>query len=135
LWTADRLERRGLDHLAQCVLCFQEPETSAHIATQCSFSRQIWYEVLLGFRLHRFTPTVEDDFALWWNKIAMVVPQKQRKELNALVLLVTRAIWLERNSRVFDKFATMPVEVCRKIKEKFAQWKRARLCGGGDNGE
>jgi hypothetical protein len=101
----------------------------------CSFSRQIWYDVLLGFRLHRFTPTVEDEFALWWSKLAMAVPQKQRKELNALVLLVARAIWLERNSRVFDKFATMPAEVCRKIKEEFSQWKRARLCGGGQNGE
>jgi hypothetical protein len=74
LWTADRLERRGLDHPAMCVLCFQEPETSAHIATTCSFSRQIWYEILLGFRLHRFTPTVDGEFALWWNKMAMAVP-------------------------------------------------------------
>jgi hypothetical protein len=77
--------------------------------------------MLLGFRLHRFTPTVDGDFTLWWNKMARDVPRKQRKELNALVLLVMRTIWLERNNMVFDKFATMLMEVCRKIKEEFAQ--------------
>jgi hypothetical protein len=55
--------------------------------------------------LHRFTLTVDGDFALWWNKMGRTVPRKQRKELNALMLLVTRSIWMERNNRVFDKFA------------------------------
>jgi hypothetical protein len=30
---------------------------------------------------------------------------------------------------VFDKFANMPMELVRKIKADFDQWKRAKLCG------
>jgi hypothetical protein len=111
LWTADRLERRGLDHPSQCVLCCQEPKTGAHIAINCSFSRQVWYFLLLELRLHRFTPSVVDDFATWWSHLSNAVARRDRKELNALVLLVTRSLWLKRNSHVFDKFATMPLEL------------------------
>jgi hypothetical protein len=81
----------------------------------------VWYNLLLGYRLHRFTPTADDDFAIWWDKLASAVPHCNRKEINTLVVLVTRSPWLERNSRVFDKFATMPVEVCRKIRVELEQ--------------
>jgi hypothetical protein len=111
LWTADRLEKRGMDHPSVCTLCCQEPETCNHIAFQCSFSREVWYHVLLGARLHRFTPRYDSDLAQWWSSLSGVVPKKQRKDLTALVTLVTRCLLLERNSRVFDKFATMPLEV------------------------
>jgi hypothetical protein len=131
LWTADRLARRGMDHPTACVLCCQEPDTGPHIALQCSFSREIWYHILLGYRLHRFTPTVDSELADWWSSLSDAVPKENRKELNALVtlVLVSRCIWLERNSRVFDKFATLPMPVIRRIKEEFEQWRRAKLCG------
>jgi hypothetical protein len=38
-------------------------------------------------------------------------------------------IWLEWNSRIFDKFLSMPREVCRKIKAKPELWMLAKLCG------
>jgi hypothetical protein len=66
-----------------------------------------------------------------WDKLARAVPRWDRKEINALVVLVTRSPWLERNSRVFDKFATMPMEVARKIRVELEQWKRAKLWGSG----
>lgn len=50
----------------------------------------------------------------------------QRKELNALVSCTLRMIWLERNSRVFDRVALMPVLVIQKITEEFSMWKLAR---------
>jgi hypothetical protein len=31
LWTADRLQRTGLEHPAKCTLCCQKPETAEHI--------------------------------------------------------------------------------------------------------
>jgi hypothetical protein len=79
--------------------------------------------------LHRFTPVADSEITLWWSTLSDAVPRKRRKEINALVVLVTRCIWLERNSRVFDKFATMPMEVCRKIRAEFQLWKKAKLCG------
>jgi hypothetical protein len=129
LWTADRLERRGLDHPPECTLCCQEPETAEHITIQCSYAREIWYTILLKCRLHRFTPTASASIITWWTQICNAIPKRQKKEINALILLVARCLWLERNSRVFDKFATMPVEVCRKIWVEFDLWKKANLCG------
>jgi hypothetical protein len=135
LWTADRLERRGLDHPEECALCCQEQETCNHIMVQCSFSRQIWYTLLLEYRLHRFTPDIHAEFATWWTSLSEALPRSKKKEINALVILVVRSIWLERNSRVFDRFATLPMEVCRKLRVEFAQWKRAKLCGDVGTGE
>jgi hypothetical protein len=102
LWTADRLARRGLEHPMECTLCCQEPETADHITLQCSFARQVWYNTLLQYRLHGFTPNRNSVTALWWTDLSEAVPRKKRKEINALVILVARSIWLERNSRVFD---------------------------------
>jgi hypothetical protein len=38
-WTADRLARRNLPHLAACLLCDQQ-ETIDHMLTSCVFARQ-----------------------------------------------------------------------------------------------
>ncbi|KAK1664356.1 hypothetical protein QYE76_052515 [Lolium multiflorum] len=110
LWTDDRLARRGLEHPSECPLCCQEPETAAHLTVQCSYARQIWYMFLLPRRLHKFTPSPTDNIDTWWSSISEAVPRKDRKELNSLVILTARCLWLERNSRVFDKFASMPLE-------------------------
>jgi hypothetical protein len=68
----------------------------------------------------------EDNFARRWDKLSSAV---NTKEINALVKLVTRSIWLERNISVFEKIATLPVEVCHKIRVDFAHCKRAWPCG------
>lgn len=104
LWTADRLARRSMQHPAACPLCCQEPETADHLTLQCSFSRQVWFSLLLPRRLHRFTPAADAMIAEWWSVLSAAVPKKYRKELNSLVILVVRCLWLERNNRVFDKF-------------------------------
>jgi hypothetical protein len=54
--------------------------------------------------------------------------------MNSLVILVARELWLERNSRVFDKAAVLPAELVRTIKKKFLLWRTAKLCGSGDQG-
>jgi hypothetical protein len=51
------------------------------------------------------------------------VTENKQREINSLVVMVARALWRERNSRVFDKFATMPTEVWRKIEAELALWK------------
>jgi hypothetical protein len=37
-WTADRLQKRGLNHPPRCPLCDQEPETINHLLVSCTFS-------------------------------------------------------------------------------------------------
>lgn len=129
LWTADRLARRGMDHPDASPLCCQEPETTEHLTMRCPFAREVWYTMLLAVRLHRFTPTDQAVFVVWWGTIAAAVPRDRRKDLNAMITLVARCLWLERNSRVFDKIASLPWTVCRKIREEWTLWRRAKLCG------
>jgi hypothetical protein len=84
--------------------------------------------MLLKYRLHRFTPSPSDTIREWWRQLIAEAPIRQKKEINAQIILVARCLWLERNSRVFDRFATMPVEVCWKIGVEFDLWKKAKLC-------
>jgi hypothetical protein len=44
--TADRRQRHGLQADDHCYLCDQEPGTIDHIIISCSFSRQIWWNIL-----------------------------------------------------------------------------------------
>jgi hypothetical protein len=129
LWTADRLRRRDLDQPDACPLCCQEEETALHLTLQCSFSRRIWHDILQPYGLQAYTPTVDASLVSWWPRLSSVVPDLNRREINTLVVLVARALWLERNSRVFDKFATMSREVCRTILSEFEFWKAAKICG------
>jgi hypothetical protein len=132
LWTADRLARRGLQHPPQCVLCCQEDETVEHLTLQCSFSREVWYHLLLPLRMHRHTPSAEACLGTWWPALSNATPKQHRKEMNTMVVLIARELWLERNSRVFDKVALLPAELVRRIKAEFHVWKQAKLCGSGD---
>lgn len=38
-WTADHLEKRGMDHLERCLLCDQEQESVDHLLVACVFAR------------------------------------------------------------------------------------------------
>jgi hypothetical protein len=76
----------------------------------------VWYTLFLGYWLHRFTLSADDDFAICWDKLSNAVSGRDRKEINAPVVLVTRRLWLERNNMVFDKFVMMHLKVCREIR-------------------
>jgi hypothetical protein len=39
--------------------------------------------------------------------------------VNALVVLVARELWLERNARTFDRVVVLPMELCRRIAAEF----------------
>ncbi|CAM0905803.1 unnamed protein product [Alopecurus aequalis] len=129
LWTADRLSRRGMDQPPCCALCCQEEETASHITLQCSFSRQVWHDVLTPYSLQHLTPEVDASLQAWWPSISNATPKTLGKEVNSLIILVARSLWLERNSRVFDKVATMARECLQRILAEFELWRSAGLCG------
>jgi hypothetical protein len=52
-------------------------------------------------------------------------------EINSMVALIARELWLERNARSFDKTAVMPVELCGRTRATFELWKKTGLCGHG----
>jgi hypothetical protein len=123
----------GLRHPAQCTLCCQETETIEHLTVQCSYSRQVWFELLAPYNLQHLVSSADSTVASWWQALAAAVPERGRKELNIFVVLVARSLWLERNARVFDRAAVMPTKLCRRIKEEFKLWVSARLWSSGSD--
>jgi hypothetical protein len=67
----------------------------------------------------------------WWPRISNGLAKRHGKEMDTLIVLTARMMWLERNARVFDKATVMPMELVRKINAEFALWKQAKLCGSG----
>ena len=67
-WTAERRKRHNLQQQDLCALCNQESETISHLLVGCSFSRQIWYRILLRGRWHAVSPqSPNSNFVDWWN--------------------------------------------------------------------
>lgn len=57
-----------------------------------------------------------------WLAERKLVPKEQRRGYDGLFLLVSWLIWKERNSRVFDRFATMPAWLLPRIREESDSW-------------
>lgn len=131
-WTADRLAKRNLPHPAHCMLCCQDTESANHLLLGCSFARQVWYSVLLPWRLHRFTPRAADALTSWWSRLSAAVAGGRKKELNSLICCTLRMLWLERNSRVFDKIASVEFVVTSRVRNEFALWLIAGSSGSVD---
>lgn len=123
-WTADRLERRGLQHPDSCLLCDQEEETIQHILTSCVFTRQVWAAVLGKIGLLHLAPSLDFDiFKYWWRWAARRVPKAARKGLNSLVILTSWSIWKLRNRCVFDGCHPDIRLILQEIAEQATLWK------------
>ena len=54
------------------------------------------------------------------------VHNNNRREVDSLIILTPREIWLERNRRVFDKAVMIPTLVIGRIKANFERLRKAR---------
>ena len=85
-WIAERRKRHNLQDTDTCVLCAQESETIAHLLVGCSFSREVWYRVLLRLRWYVLTPDHRYfDLADWWNASRKKLQKAERKCFDSLV--------------------------------------------------
>ena len=100
---ADRLAKRGLQHLDACPLCDQAQETAQHLLLSCVFTRQVWFFIFQYLNLVIDLPTAESSsFSAWWCNTIRAVPKDKRKGLNSLIILVAWEVWKHRNSYMFE---------------------------------
>jgi hypothetical protein len=87
-WTADRLAKRGLDHLERCPLCDQESETLDHILVSCVFAREFWFLLMRHFRLQTLAPIPSTaSFMGWWEMIDNGSGDMAMRGVNSLIAL------------------------------------------------
>jgi hypothetical protein len=102
-WTADRLQKRGLDYPEVCPLCDQDSENIQHLLCTCIFGRQFWYYILSSLGLANLSPASnESTFADWWEKVCKQVHKSKRRGFNSIIILGAWCLWLHRNKAVFD---------------------------------
>ena len=128
-WTADRLARRGLPHPPCCPLCDQEPETIQHLLFGCSFSKQVWFEILSWLRLTCRVPDGEDNLTEWWIKAKQCTAKPMHKGLASATQLIPWMIWKHRNDCVFNAATPSTDVLVSKIKDEAALWARAGALG------
>jgi hypothetical protein len=111
-WTADRLQKRGLDDPEVCPLCDQELENIQHLFCNCIFARQFWHCILSSLRLANLSPASnesnlspasnESSFAEWWRKVCKQVHKSKRRGFNSIIIMGAWCLRLHQNKAVFD---------------------------------
>jgi hypothetical protein len=70
VWTANRLQKRGLDHQPRWPLCDQDQETLNHLLVGCVFAREFWFHILSQVNLQNLAPQFDVcQFMDWWRAI------------------------------------------------------------------
>jgi hypothetical protein len=129
-WTAQRLQRHGLQHHPRCLLCDQEIESMHHLLVACPFSRQIWHDALAALRLTCRIPEPDDaSLFSWLSQAKHATPRSMRKGLGTMALLLPWMIWKHRNGCVFDRNRPSISSLMNAIKEEASLWARAGALG------
>jgi hypothetical protein len=81
-WTVKSRMRHGLDDDDTYALCDKEIELISHLLTQCSFSQQIWQDVLTRLNLQTCIPNSDEDFCFWFQAAMPTWNLHFREELN-----------------------------------------------------
>jgi len=122
-WTAERRKRHNLQDNDSCILCAQESESIAHLLVGCSFTREVWYHILLRLRWHALTPDRQCfDLADWWTSVRKRLQKTDRRCFDSLVILTSWFIWNERNRRTFDNGVKTVVQLISAVQEEALNW-------------
>uniref|UniRef100_A0ACD5XX26 Uncharacterized protein n=2 Tax=Avena sativa TaxID=4498 RepID=A0ACD5XX26_AVESA len=101
-WTNDRRKRHGLTDNDTCSVCDQECETISHLLIQCSFSQQIWHDILAKLNLPMCMPRNDEEFCQWFDAAASNADPSLRKGIKSIILLTIWRLWKTRNDSVFN---------------------------------
>jgi hypothetical protein len=104
------------------------PETLDHLSLHCSYAQELWARVVAHLGLPNIVPALNVGINDWWLLASARVAKPQRKHLNSLVMLVLRALWMERNDRVFQGNSMQVAATASKVLDEWGSW---LACGGG----
>lgn len=110
--TLNRLSSWGLDVESTCLLCGNEQESRDHLFFDCSFSNQIWVQLM-----HRLSLS---SAPLKWEDTIAWLPSASSSAIISLAILqgwqaCIYEIWRERNRRVHDGVTLPSHKVFHKI--------------------
>lgn len=92
-----------------------------HLLVHCVYTREVWARLRSAISITQ--PTHDQLTAMdQWLVERKLLPKDQRSGFDAMFLLVSWLLWKERNSRVFERFATMPAWLLPKILEEGNTW-------------
>nr|XP_009603551.1 uncharacterized protein LOC104098508 [Nicotiana tomentosiformis] len=104
--TADRLKKWGMQVDGTCCFCHKKPETRDHLFVECEYSKCLWHRLMHWLQI-QYPPI--DSWAT--NYQGKVMKTKGRSHMERVLKLVyaeyiIHALWMERNSRIFEKQTT-----------------------------
>jgi hypothetical protein len=83
---------------------------------------------VMALKLRNIMPSTTVEIAEWWPAAAARFSVKDSKTANMFIILAMRMLWLETNTRVFERFPTRAqVTLCLML-EEWATWMQCR-CG------
>jgi hypothetical protein len=110
---------------ATCRLCDQEEETADHLLCTCSFTQQVWHNLLSVLGVQNPPSPVGLSVLERWLLLRQGLSKEQKKGLDTAVMLVSWLIWKERNARIFNGTEQSLSQLIRGILEEGSNWIRA----------
>ena len=101
-------------------------ETMNHLMVQCPFAAAVWTRLNQRLGLVLAIPDYQSSLAEWWSRVVMTLSNKDQKTANSYIMLVIRALWLERNARVVEAKASTVDRVADAIVDEWRLWAAAR---------
>ncbi|XP_019235766.1 PREDICTED: uncharacterized protein LOC109216090 [Nicotiana attenuata] len=101
LATKDRLAKWGMNINQQCVLCQGHIETREHLFLSCSFSEDLWEQVM------QWIQEDQPKNHTWDQRLQWIISKTKGKSSRAsifkmVITEVSYALWMERNARIFE---------------------------------
>lgn len=129
IWTADRMQRRGIPNQYFCTLCERNLETPLHLFYECAYSRRVWELTADWVGAPQLKPTTwlpQHNISEWMLSLSQtgVVNYNAQsvKALKSIALLVLWMIWKERNNRIFNRAQASEENLMARIKEEARNW-------------
>lgn len=100
--TKDRLASQGLTVTPQCVMCQDQDESRENLFVKCPYTKELWEKVMNWVQRSHMSTTCQDQHLQW------IIKQGKGKSKKASIFKmiyaeISHAIWIERNTRIFEQ--------------------------------